>query len=514
MNQRRKPLAKLTTRLTLLALLGSGAFEVPAAQHSRLWGRSGELWSPPSRLPDFSYAGYRRGEKEIPRRAVDVSVKDFGARGDGRTDDTAAFQKAIAESAGKVIFVPRGNYRITDFLTIAASGTVLRGAGPTRSVFVFPKPLDSVKPNWGATTSGKRTSNYSWSGGYVRIVGQSSDRKLADVSSPAKRGDQSLAVSDPSKFQAGEDYELRMSDAGNRSLTKHLYAGDAGPISNLKNIRESFVFRVSRLDAAAKRIHFDRPLRTDVRAEWRPHLVATKCSVEECGIEELGFAFPNTAYQGHFTELGFNAVDLRDVRHCWVRNIRIHNADSGVFVRGVNNTLTGLHITSARTIEKSRKATGHHGVTLGGQDNLLTRYRFETRFMHGVTVTRGSAGNVASSGIGPDLSFDHHRYAPHSNLFTDIHLGEGSRMFQSGGGAKLGHHCAAWATFWGIRARRPQSWPKGFGPDRMNLVGVQPAGKSDLKPTGRWFEAIDPMKLSPRNLHQAQLERRLKAMEK
>ena len=373
MNPRRKPLAKLTTRLTLLALLGSGAFEVPAAQHSRLWGRSGELWSPPSRLPDFSYAGYRRGEKEIPRRAVDVSVKDFGARGDGRTDDTAAFQKAIAESAGKVIFVPRGNYRITDFLTIAASGTVLRGAGPTRSVFVFPKPLDSVKPNWGATTSGKRTSNYSWSGGYVRIVGQSSDRKLADVSSPAKRGDQSLAVSDPSKFQAGEDYELRMSDAGNRSLTKHLYAGDAGPISNLKNIRECLVFRVSRLDAAAKRIHFDRPLRTDVRAEWRPHLVAAKCSVEECGIEELGFAFPKTPYQGHFTELGFNAVDLRDVRHCWVRNIRIHNADSGVFVRGVNNTLTGLHITSARTIEKSRKATGHHGVTLGGQDNLLTR---------------------------------------------------------------------------------------------------------------------------------------------
>lgn len=59
--------------------------------------------------------------------------------------------------------------------------------------------------------------------------------------------------------------------------------------------------------------------------------------------------------------------------------------------------------------------------------------------------------------------------------------------------------------------RRMQKWPKGFGPGMMNLVGVQPADKSGLRPTGRWFEAIDPIKLSPRNLHEAQLQRRLKA---
>lgn len=501
----------MAATMLLLGLCAMGAFESAAAQYSRLWGRSGELWSAQSRLPDFSYAGYRRGEKAIPRRAVEVSVKDFGARGDGRTDDTAAFQKALAESAGKVIYVPRGNYRIIDFITITTSGTVLRGAGATKSVFVFPKPLNSIKPNWGATTSGKRTSNYSWSGGFVRIVGGASDKKLADVSTPATRGDQSLAVSDVKPFKLGEEYELRLNDTADKSLTKHLYANDAGPISNLKNIRESFVFRVTRVDAAAKRIFFDRPLRTDVRMEWKPHLVAAKSSVEECGIEELGFAFPNTPYKGHFSEVGFNAVDLRGVRHCWVRNIRIHNADSGVFVSGANNTITGVYLTSARAIEKSRKATGHHGVTLGGQDNLLTRFRFETQFMHGITLTRGSAGNVASAGIGPDLSFDHHRYAPHSNLFTDIHLGEGGRMFQSGGGAKLGHHCAAWATFWGVRARRPQACPKGFGPAMMNLVGVQPSGRSDMSPTGRWFEAIDPIRLTPRNLHEAQLQRRLKA---
>lgn len=44
-----------------------------------------------------------------------VSVKDFGAVGDGVTDDTAAIQAAIA--AEKPLFFPEGEYRITSALT-------------------------------------------------------------------------------------------------------------------------------------------------------------------------------------------------------------------------------------------------------------------------------------------------------------------------------------------------------------------------------------------------------------
>src|SRR5690606_13038896 len=36
------------------------------SEESLLWGRTGERWSPTSRLPDFSYAGYRRGEAPLP----------------------------------------------------------------------------------------------------------------------------------------------------------------------------------------------------------------------------------------------------------------------------------------------------------------------------------------------------------------------------------------------------------------------------------------------------------------
>jgi len=36
-------------------------------QCSRLWGAEGELWTPYSRLPDFSHAGYHEGDDPLPR---------------------------------------------------------------------------------------------------------------------------------------------------------------------------------------------------------------------------------------------------------------------------------------------------------------------------------------------------------------------------------------------------------------------------------------------------------------
>ncbi|MCP4509040.1 MAG: hypothetical protein GY826_21920, partial [Fuerstiella sp.] len=103
-----------------------------------------------------------------------------------------------------------------------------------------------------------------------------------------------------------------------------------------------------------------------------------------------------------------------------------------------------------------------------------------------------------------------HRDGTHANLFTEIDLGEGSRMFQSGGGAALGRHSAAWETFWSIRALRKQKWPQGWGPDLMNLVGLPSSDTATTAPTGRWFEPIAADRLEPANLYEAQLSRRLK----
>lgn len=55
------------------------------------------------------------------------SVKDYGAKGDGATDDTAAFQKALDEAGsagGGIVRVPVGNYMIKNHLSIPACVTL------------------------------------------------------------------------------------------------------------------------------------------------------------------------------------------------------------------------------------------------------------------------------------------------------------------------------------------------------------------------------------------------------
>jgi hypothetical protein len=58
-----------------------------------------------------------------------LSVKDFGAKGEGKTDETAAFQKALDRAAlegGGVVYAPRGNYRFAGTIRVP-NGVTLKG---------------------------------------------------------------------------------------------------------------------------------------------------------------------------------------------------------------------------------------------------------------------------------------------------------------------------------------------------------------------------------------------------
>ena len=57
------------------------------------------------------------------------SVRDFGAKGDGTTDDTAAFQRALdaaTKAGGGTVHAPRGNYFFAGHLNVA-NGVTLEG---------------------------------------------------------------------------------------------------------------------------------------------------------------------------------------------------------------------------------------------------------------------------------------------------------------------------------------------------------------------------------------------------
>ena len=493
--------------LGLCGLLGRPGVSI-AAETSDLWGRGGEKWTPRSRLPDFSFAGYHCGEAPLPSLPPGASVKDFGAKGDGMTDDTQAFLDALAKVKSGAIEIPAGRYKITKILEITRPGLVLRGAGADRTFLFFPEPLNVIQPKWSATTDGRRTSDYSWAGGLVWFKGVERGQTLATVTDEAKSGDTSLKVSSTNQFEPGQRIQIFQTDAPDKSLTAELYSGDPGNTAKMRRVRVSFVARVTGVEAGA--VCLDRPLPWDVNLAWQPRISAFAPSVTEAGLERLCFEFPNTPYLGHFTEVGYNAVAFNNAADCWARDIRILNADSGLFVNGHFCTVQGVVLKSARRPEKERGATGHHGLSFAGGDNLARDFDFQTKFMHDITVAHYASGNVCAHGKGVDICFDHHKDAPYENLLTDIDIGLGTRPWQCGGGADLGKNTGARETFWNIRARRPLAYPPSpFGPPSMNLVGVQTDGPGVKQPDGKWFETIPPEALQPQDLHAAQLARRL-----
>lgn len=86
---------------------------------------------------DASNVAYTQGSTNSVNRTVlaklqeSVSVKDFGAVGDGSTNDTLAFQRAA--NSGKVLFIPEGTYILTSQINFTGSPTI-RGEGIRESV--------------------------------------------------------------------------------------------------------------------------------------------------------------------------------------------------------------------------------------------------------------------------------------------------------------------------------------------------------------------------------------------
>ncbi|MFA6288402.1 MAG: glycosyl hydrolase family 28-related protein [Opitutaceae bacterium] len=503
--------------LCVLAFLSGCATKPPAATvpeaparavaHSGLWGEDGERWLPAGRLPDFSHAGYRSGEREIPDYPPVINVAAYGARGDDDADDTAAFQQALAAADAGAVLVPPGRYIISDILRITKSGVVLRGAGP-ETILYFPKPLETIAPDRSATTSGRPTSNYSWSGGMIRLEGKLGSVPLTIITDPAARGDKVVVVGKSQLLSVGQWIEVFMTDTPENTLALELYSNDAGDISMLKgSTKASLVTRITKIEG--NRVELERRLRFNVRPEWKPVVRTFRPTVEDAGVEDLTFEFPVTPYGGHFTELGFNPVAFAGVANCWARRVKFINADSGPMVGGAFNTVSDAVYESHRAPDNGGNQ-GHHGIYLGGMgDHLFTRFDIRMKFVHDVSVSH-AAGVVVSKGKGVDLCFDHHKRAPYEILFTDIDLGLGTRPWKSGGGAGLGKNAGARVTFWNLRAAGPLPEPtKGFAPWSINLVGVDVGRPQLLDPAGVWREIMPTEQLQPADLHEAQLAARL-----
>jgi hypothetical protein len=499
---------------TVLVLLGLLTGISPGGQHSKLWGREGELWDPAGRLPDFSHAGYHSGEKPLPRPPVRASVKDFGAVGDGRTDDTAAFEKAIAAVNDGALLVPAGRYLITRVLYIRKSNFVLRGEGSAKSILIFPKTLVEVlgkRPGTG------EHDNWSWAGGFLWVEGRESNPALAELAADAPRGSRRLKLAHTRGLAPGQDVRLMMDDPDG-TLGRHIHADRLDAHPSLKNRRlVRFPARIESIEGNT--VTLSRPLRLDARVRWKARLHGVVPGIREVGIEGLGLHFPPQRYAGHYHEKGANALWIDGAWNSWVRDIVIRNSDNGILLeRTAFCTVDQIRLGADKARERpgskglhSGTHSGHHGLQhRGGDDCLFSRFNIDTRFHHDLTV-ENATGTVFMRGSGVDLCFDHHTHIPYENLFTEIDIGAGTRPLLSNGSRDP--ESGARETFWNLRSRKPVHTlvtRKGLWPE-MNLIGVETTLKPTSKPGGPWIETIPPRELDPPNLYLAQLAHRLGA---
>lgn len=495
--------------LACLAILS--VFPVPAgAEPSQLWGRDGSLWKPASRLPDFSFAGYRCGEAPVPEPPVTASVKAFGAAGDGRTDDTAAIRKALASTERGVVFLPAGRYLVNEPIEIAKGKIVLRGAGMGRTVLVVPRSLTQV---FGAKTSDGTKSAWAFGGGFIEVKGKDEGTRLSDVMVPAKRGDRKLTLRDASAIAPGSWVRLLMNDAP--SLGRHVHGDLQDASETTRKELKHFCDWVARVGAKSGNvILLDRPLRLDVRPDWQPEIWSWKPTVQDVGIESLSFEFPGVPKKPHLSEEGFNAIQFHGVANSWVRNVEVIDADNGVILGGSRFCVVdGFHARAAKrkaTWGKGASAdTGHHAMWASGhsQDCLFTRFVLETTYVHDLTVEGGACGNVFEAGKGVSIDLDHHSNAPYENLFTDIEVGNPWRLWHCGGRADRGPHTGARTTIWNLRGRPGSKAPAVPDWPQINVIGLN--GSTASKTENReWIEPCSG-NVTPPNLFRAQLARRL-----
>lgn len=482
--------------------LAGAAASALAAQTSQLWGTSGEAWSPSSRLPQFSLAGYACGKESIPEYPVVTSVVEHGAKGDGLTDDTAAFQSAIrAASSQGAVLVPSGRYVITDVLEIDRSGIVLRGEGPEKSVLVFPHPLSELHPRENVDAV---KSAYSFTGGFIVMRGTDQGRHVSEIIAPSKRGDANLTVSSPDGLKAGDWIRVIMEDPPDHSLLRHLHGDLLDPGTDTLRMSRPVDWAAQVTSVDGGKLTLDRPLRIDVRTEWKPEVKTMEPTLRHSGIENLGFEFPGVPKRPHLQEAGYNAIQMTGAVDCWIRHVTVTDADNAVILAGSRFcTVDGL---TTRAVHRSG-LTGHHAMWATGksQDCLFIRFRCGTSYVHDLTVEGFSNGNVFTKGSGISINCDHHRNAPYENLFTDFDAGDPKRLFESSGREDRGPHSGARTTFWCIRGtgKFPPIPPAEHWP-LLNLVGFGDY-TAEGAPDGPWVEPGDGS-LKPTNLWEAQRE--------
>lgn len=342
---------------------------------------------PSTQRVDWSNAGYRG---VIPQPANIVDVANFGATGNGITNDYPAVLSAIQSLSGQqgVVYFPSGIYKLSSTINVPDS-IIIRGAGADSTTLLF--DFNNAVANCINISNGQATAFDTLTSGYTK-------------------DSYALILNNASQYSIGDYVEVRQNNGTWDTNPVYWADNSVGHIAKVIAVSNDTVF-------------IDEALRLDFDVALFP--VIRKINLrKECGLECFKLMRADTAAPS----VNFG-VYFYGATNCWIRGVESVKSIGAHFWAELSShiTISGCYIHEC--IEYTGSNTRGYGIGFAVhacanlvEDNILRHLR------HAMMVKQGANGNVFSynysfeptrsefpTNYGGDISL--HGHYPFANLF-------------------------------------------------------------------------------------------------
>lgn len=514
----------LSTKLFKLIFLMS----FPAlmwSQDALIWEKyTGQISDPNiPLLPNYSYAGYMRGEVGIPNTfgfpTFDVTDVAYGAIPNDGLSDQAAIQAAIdaAEANGSgIVFFPPGEYLVnvdpnnTAPITINSSNIIVKGSGSIPGGTVI-NMVNYMRLPTGVSEA-NNPAMFTFSQTNMLFTNKAG---LGD----ATAGDMFITVAsgDASSFLTAK--YCRIYTAATTAANIDFLEGKTTK-STWTSINAGIVLdethEIDYVDTVNNRIYLKDPVIDTFKSAygWR---VGVNNLLENCGFEDIHFKanFLDTFvhHKDYIHDYGWNGVDLRNVAHSWVRCCKFSNVSKATTITGRSYASSILNILVDGN-------TGHALCLVGFKSSRILQGLIwdntSNGQFHGVDMSGGVAGSVvwridAPKGYGLDL----HASMPRTNLI-DLYT-QFDTDNNGGSYTNLPNHLKG-LTMWNVKrvgtTNKSQNFWNLCGGNYCGLTVVNPIivgyhGAATTTFSNAKYVESNGTKVFPESLYEAQLGQRI-----
>ncbi|MEO9022849.1 MAG: DUF4955 domain-containing protein [Ginsengibacter sp.] len=464
-------------------------------------------------LPDFSYAGYHNGDKEIPK-SEDYKIFDvtqYGALPNDTISDKAAIQKAIKaanKNGSGIVFFPKGRFLIneeTDSATSIVSNNgkiILRGSGsgPGGTELYMKKALPPKNPD------------QMWTVPPILIfTAKGKDVKIGRVVKPAKVGDFKITLNDTKNIKSGDWIILSMLNNDPALIDAELAPHKASPawayLVN-KGVDVKVYHQVAAVQNETITLKNPITYNIDPKYNWEVQLFANS---GEVGIENIAFVGnwkdKFVHHRSWMDDSGFTLFRFSRCTNSWMTDCRFTDCNvAAVITQSANISVINCRVTGN---------PGHEAITSNGSTNvLMAKLVDEASMWHSFGSSHGSMNTVIWHCTYPSTTcFESHASQPRNTLLDCV---EGGLMQNRGGGAleNMPNHMQG-LVMWNYHQTNPaikdfEFWPPNniwWKIPNSVIVGFT-GGSTFEKDQVEYMESIGK-RVTPNSLYEAQLELRL-----